>query len=364
MLSQPTRVGDVYLSAYLGTLRMEGYTIFEVVGGCPPPAQSGGEYGLRMPSWGAETSWHSISDLVSNANGGGNGASAANPFPGVGNRLVSGGGGSGSGQDDDLARAIAASLGGNSNSNSGGDGMDAALAQALAMSRNDGKMGSMDENCNDMEDDDSALQRAIAMSMQGGGGGGSSTNRWMAIAAKVTESTSSSGGSGGSGVSGGGISSSGSSRRTRQSSSSTSSSSTNSSSKIDTSTTIYPYKEDESQKKSDPGKEKGVARALIGSGHLFDPATHHRDTPLPNLMAMMIEIFETMYELDEDGQLKDPDRMASFTRFGMSDQTRNFAAGMSTWRERLKYIFGYEGTKDVGYSDAFNAKRRKKYQAK
>ena len=34
MLSQPTRVGDVYLSAYLGTLRMEGYTIFEVVGGC------------------------------------------------------------------------------------------------------------------------------------------------------------------------------------------------------------------------------------------------------------------------------------------------------------------------------------------
>ena len=175
MLSQPTRVGDVYLSAYLGTLRMEGYTIFEVVGGCPPPAQSGGEYGLRMPSWGAETSWHSISDLVSNANGGGNGASAVNPFPGVGNRLVSGGGGSGSGQDDDLARAIAASLAGNSNSNSGGDGMDAALAQALAMSRNDGKMGSMDENCNDMEDDDSALQRAIAMSMQGGSSGGGSS---------------------------------------------------------------------------------------------------------------------------------------------------------------------------------------------
>ena len=175
MLSQPTRVGDVYLSAYLGTLRMEGYTIFEVVGGCPPPAQSGGEYGLRMPSWGAETSWHSISDLVSNANGGGNGASAANPFPGVGNRLVSGGGGSGSGQDDDLARAIAASLAGNSNSNSGGDGMDAALAQALAMSRNDGKMGSMNENCDDMEDDDSALQRAIAMSMQGGSSGGGSS---------------------------------------------------------------------------------------------------------------------------------------------------------------------------------------------
>ena len=180
MLSQPTRVGDVYLSAYLGTLRMEGYTIFEVVGRCPPPAQSGGEYGLRMPSWGAETSWHSISDLVSNANGGSTGASAANPFPGVGNRLVSGGGG-GSGQDDDLARAIAASLDGNSNSNSGGDGMDAALAQALAMSRNDGKMGSMNENCDDMEDDDSALQRAIAMSMQGGSGGGNNNENNDAV---------------------------------------------------------------------------------------------------------------------------------------------------------------------------------------
>lgn len=49
MLTRPSRVGDVYLSAFLGQLHAEGYTIFEVKGGCPPPATMGGTRGLRVP---------------------------------------------------------------------------------------------------------------------------------------------------------------------------------------------------------------------------------------------------------------------------------------------------------------------------
>ena len=49
MLTRPSRVGDVYLSAFLGQLHAEGYTIFEVKGGCPPPATMGGTRGMRVP---------------------------------------------------------------------------------------------------------------------------------------------------------------------------------------------------------------------------------------------------------------------------------------------------------------------------
>ena len=161
MLPKPSKVGDVYLGAYLAQLALQGYSIFEVQGGCPPPATVQG--GLRVPSFGAETNWHAMTELVSSGSGSGSGSGngsgsgSGSVFPGSGNVLNGGGGGGGGGDmDEQLRLAIAASLGGGGGTGSGGyNSMDPGLAQALAMSRND------------EEDDD--LQRALAMSMGGGG---------------------------------------------------------------------------------------------------------------------------------------------------------------------------------------------------
>jgi len=155
MLPKPTKVGDVYLGAYLAQLSLQGYSIFEVKGGCPPPATvTGGTKGLRVPSFGAETSWHSVAELL--GGGGSGGGSGSGNSWGQGNVLNGGGGGGAGGgeMDEQMRLAIAASLAGRS-----GDDMDPGLAQALSMSRGD-------------NDDD--LQRALAMSMGTAGSGSGS----------------------------------------------------------------------------------------------------------------------------------------------------------------------------------------------
>lgn len=54
MLDRPARITDFYLSAFLGGLHSQGYTIFKVREGLPPPARS--LYG--------DGQWHRIADLL------------------------------------------------------------------------------------------------------------------------------------------------------------------------------------------------------------------------------------------------------------------------------------------------------------
>jgi ataxin-3 len=150
MLPKPSKVGDVYLGAYLAQLSLQGYSIFEVKGGCPPPATVGGSRGLRVPSFGAETSWHSVTELMSGSSSSGNGNSS---FPGVGKSLNDSGDGGGD-EDEQMRLAIAASLASSGGGGGHGGDMDPGLAQALAMSRGDV-----------MEEEDDDLQRALAMSL-------------------------------------------------------------------------------------------------------------------------------------------------------------------------------------------------------